>query len=288
MKNLFRACSLLLVFLAGATGAFAQKTLLFKISGNGLTKPSYVFGTLHMVCTETYKLPAPVKAAIEKSDIVYTEVVIATMQEDAMKAMKYMMAPADSTLDKLLNEADYKNVGAFLNDTIGMPIDQLKALKPNAIATIGLQKMAPCAPFSSVDETVIKSFPKKNNKGLETLEYQLQLLMSAPMNTQAKILVETVKDWNKAKAELKGIMDAYVAGNLDLLNKLMKESETSEMLNQAELIDARNKNWVKEMPAIMKANSVFFAVGAGHLPGKMGVLALLKAKGYTVTPVALN
>ena len=112
--------------------------------------------------------------------------------------------------------------------------------------------------------------------------------MSDPIKTQAKILVETVTDWNKGKAELKGMMDAYVAGNLDLLYKLMSESESSEMLNQAELIDARNKNWAKEMPAIMKANSVFFAVGAGHLPGKMGVLALLKAKGYKVTPVALN
>ncbi len=288
MKNLFRAIGVFALLLTSLTGALAQKTLLFKITGNGLTKPSYVFGTLHMVCTETYKLPDPVKKAIVGSDVIYTEVEIATMQTEAMAAMKFMMAAQDSSLDKLLSADEYKKVGAFLNDTLGMPIDQLKALKPNAIATIGLQKMAPCSPFSSVDETLIKNFPKKNNKGLETIAYQMELLMSAPIKTQAKILVETVKDWNKGKAELKKMMDAYVAGNLDLLYKLMSESESSEMLNQAELIDARNKNWAKEMPAIMKANSVFFAVGAGHLPGKNGVLELLKAKGYTVTPIALQ
>ena len=287
MKNLFRVIGVFALLLTSLTGAFAQKTLLFKISGNGLTKPSYVFGTLHMVCSETYKLPEPVKKAIVGSEVIYTEVEIATMQTEAMAAMKFMMAAPDSSLDKLLSADDYQKVGAFVNDTLGMPIEQLKALKPNAIATIGLQKLAPCMPFSSVEETLIKNFPKKTNKGLESIAYQLELLMGAPIVSQARVLVETVNEWNKGKAELKKMMEAYVAGNLDLLYKLMNESETSDMLNMAQLIEGRNNNWAKEMPALMKKQSVFFAVGAGHLPGKMGVLALLKAKGYTVTPVAL-
>lgn len=288
MKNLFRAIGIVLVALFSTTATFAQKTLLFKISGNGLTKPSYVFGTMHMVCTDTYKLPAKVKSAVNKVDVIYSEVEIANMQAAAVGAMKYMIAQPDSSLDKVLTEADFKKVANFVLDTLGMPIDQIKMFKPNAIATIGLQKAAPCAPFSSVEELLIAAYPTKKNKGLETIAFQMQMLMSAPIPEQAQILLETIDKWNLGKAELKQMVDAYSASDLTLLASLMNSSETSDMMNKETMIDGRNKNWVKQMPALMKKQSVFFAVGAGHLSGKVGVLALLKAKGYTVTPVALQ
>lgn len=288
MKNLFRAIGIVLVALFSTTATFAQKTLLFKISGNGLTKPSYVFGTMHMVCTDTYKLPAKVKSAVNKVDVIYSEVEIANMQAAAVGAMKYMIAQPDSSLDKVLSEADFKKVANFVLDTLGMPIDQIKMFKPNAIATIGLQKAAPCTPFSSVEELLIAAYPTKKNKGLETIAFQMQMLMSAPIPEQAQILLETIDKWNLGKAELKQMVDAYSASDLTLLASLMNSSETSDMMNKETMIDGRNKNWVKQMPALMKKQSVFFAVGAGHLSGKVGVLALLKAKGYTVTPVALQ
>jgi uncharacterized protein YbaP (TraB family) len=210
------------------------------------------------------------------------------MQAAAVGAMKYMIAQPDSSLDKVLSEADFKKVANFVLDTLGMPIDQLKMFKPNAIATIGLQKAAPCTPFSSVEELLIAAYPTKKNKGLETIAFQMQMLMSAPIPEQAKILLETIDKWNLGKAELKQMVDTYSTADLTLLASLMNSSETSDMMNKETMIDGRNKNWVKQMPALMKKKSVFFAVGAGHLSGKVGVLALLKDKGYTVTPVAIN
>jgi uncharacterized protein YbaP (TraB family) len=288
MKNLLLAIGIVLLTLVNASVTYGQKTLLFKISGNGLTKPSYVFGTMHMVCTDTYQIPAIVKNAVTKTDVIYTEVEIANMQAAAVGAMKYMIAQPDSALDKVLSEVDFKKVSSFVLDTLGMPIDQLKMFKPNAIATIGLQKAAPCAPFSSVEELLIAAYPAKKNKGLESIAYQMQLLMSAPIPEQAKILLKTIDKWNLGKAEIKQMVDAYTATDLALVASLINSSETSDMMNKETMIDGRNKNWVKKMPALMKKQSVFFAVGAGHLPGKLGVLELLKAKGYTVTPVAIN
>lgn len=288
MKNLFRAIGLVLLTLISASVTYGQKTLLFKISGNGLAKPSYVFGTMHMVCTDTYQIPAEVNNAVTKTDVIYTEVEIATMQAAAIGAMKYMVAKPDSSLDKILTEAEFKKVGSFVLDTLGMPIDQIKMFKPNAIATIGLQKAAPCAPFSSVEELLIAKYAKKTNKGLETIDYQMQILMGAPIPAQAKILLETIEKWNLGKTELKQMIDAYTAADLTLLSTLMNSSETSDMMDMEQMINGRNRNWVKKMPALMKKQSVFFAVGAGHLAGKDGVLALLKAKGYKVTAVALK
>jgi len=58
----------------------AQEGLFYEVTGKGLAKPSYLFGTLHMVCTEKYQLPIPVKAAAEKADVIYTEIELRNIQ----------------------------------------------------------------------------------------------------------------------------------------------------------------------------------------------------------------
>jgi uncharacterized protein YbaP (TraB family) len=262
---------------------------LFKITGNGLRKPSYVFGTLHLVGKRNYELPSKVMTSAKEAAIIYTEVEVNSINIEADQANQNMMSAHDSTLDKILSEHDYKKLGSFLSDTLFnfLPIEELNKFKPNAIH-IGILNFNGCSPLLDVEEILIATYPTKKIIGFETYPSQIQMLMSSPIPEQSKNLIETIDNWNKVRDELWQMRNAYLEGNLDLINKLLLESKTFDVLYNGHIIGNRREVWVSKMPTLMKKQSVFFAVGAGHLPGKNGVLALLKAKGYTVTPIALQ
>jgi len=273
---------LLLVCLLFPYFVKAQEGLFYEVTGKGLTKPSYLFGTLHMVCTEKYQLPRLVKAAAEKADVIYTEIEMRNIQAQAGAMVKYMLAPSDSTIDKVLNKEDYAKVAAWIKDSLGLGVEQAKKFKPFAIVTIGLQSMAPCAPVSAVEQLLLTAFPKKENLGLETIDFQMNLLMNQPIASQSKYLVDSEKQWVNYKLTLKQLMDAYSMADVVQIKKLLAENEESDMLNPEVFITARNNNWLAKMPEIIQKKSCVFAVGAAHLWGEKGLVGQLRKMGYSV------
>ena len=98
-------------------------------------------------------------------------------------------------------------------------------------------------------------------------------------------LVKTVSKFEEGKEMMVKLKKAYLDEDLASLDVLMKDRKEMTQEQEDLLLNNRNKNWVKMMPELMTDNSTFFAVGAGHLLGKEGVITLLQKQGYTVTPV---
>ena len=89
---------------------------------------------------------------------------------------------------------------------------------------------------------------------------------------------------DKQSEELNSMIEAYKNNDLKkLYQAILKNKEFKDYKEL--LLDKRNENWIPKIEEIIKEQSAFIAVGAGHLPSKHGVIDLLKAKGYEVTPV---
>jgi uncharacterized protein len=290
-----------LTFLA-ATGlvisSFAQKTstaldantLLWRISGKNLAKPSYIFGTMHMICADDIELSDSLKEAIKSSDKVYLELDMDDMWQ-MMSAMMHMNMKGDTTLSDLLSPEDYKKVKAYFKEHSSMiPFSLMEKYKPLLVESMIMEQSSACDNMIVIEKLVMDEAKQndKEIKGLETFDYQLGIFDRIPYKMQAQQLVKMVDDAKSGKSddgnEIKILTDAYRKQEINKMDELTKEDPSIGEFTDILLYD-RNANWSKKLQELMQNNSLVVAVGAGHLPGKKGVLNLLREAGYTVEPV---
>ena len=294
----------LAVLLTAAVSVNAQ--LLYKISGNGLEKPSYIIGTHHLANVGFVEKINGVKEALTETEQVYGEVKWDVMTNpDSLKAMQEkMMLPEGQTLKTILTPEQYKRLDAFMTAKLGAGMSnpmveaQMGKLSPMALVTqfqvllFMMNHMGEFDPSSTFDQ-YFQAQAQKNNLpcgGLETLSFQAQVLYgSTPMERQVEQLMCLIDNEQFNVQMLEEMTKAFYAQDLDALKKAMDvklgTSCDSTPEEEAALIDNRNADWLTKMPAIMKQAPTFFAVGAGHLPGEKGVLQLLRNAGYTVEGV---
>lgn len=268
----------------------AENTLLWKISGNGIEKPSYLFGTIHMICEEDAILSANLKKALNECDEVYFEVDMDNLLE-MMGALGKMKMKNDTTLQDLLSKADYEKVKKYFDSKGSMlPFSMLETYKPILAASTLQEGSMPCE-NTAMMEQVIMDEAKENGKkvkGLETMSYQAGVLDSIPYKLQAEQLVAYIDKALKGEeddAELKEMFKAYKSQDLKRLEKLLVETDPGMASFTDILLFHRNQNWVEKLRSLLSKKALVIAVGAGHLPGEKGVISLLRKAGYKVTPV---
>ncbi|MGZ3853894.1 MAG: TraB/GumN family protein [Flavisolibacter sp.] len=272
------------------SSALDVNTLLWKVSGKNLTKPSYIFGTMHMICANDIELSDSLKKAIRNSDNVYLELDMDDMWQ-MMGAMMHMTMKGDTTLSDLLSPEDYKKVKTYFTEHSGMiPFSLMEKYKPLLVESMIIEQSKPCDNMIVIEQLVMEE-AKKNSvdiKGLETFDYQLGLFDKIPYKLQAEQLVKMVDDAKKGSTadddEIKVLTEAYRKQEIDKMDELTKDDPSIGNFTDLLLYD-RNANWSKKLQELMPGNSLVVAVGAGHLPGKKGVLNLLRQAGYTVEPV---
>lgn len=287
----------ILLFIGIALNANAQ--LLWKISGNGQEKPSYILGTHHLVPLSIKDSIAGLPQAIDGTAQVYGEVIMSeAMSPEFMQTMQQsMMIAGDTTLQALFTPEQYETVGKVVKENMMADIAMLAKLKPAAIiqqltVILCMKHLGGFNPQEQLD-TYFQQQAIQNGKkvgGLETLQSQINVLFnSQTLQRQANLLYCLVSDIDKAMDQTKRLNEAYKAQKLDDMLKLMEERDGNScdpLPGEMEaLLDNRNKAWIEKMPAIMKDAPTLFVVGAGHLPGNNGVLNLLKQAGYSVEPM---
>lgn len=273
--------------------------LLWKISGNGLEKPSYIFGTHHLAPLSIKDSIQALPQAIEGTTQVYGEVIMADMMSPQFMQLmqQQMMIAGDTTLQSLFTAEQLEIVSKVVKENMMADLSMLDKLKP-AVITQQLTLLFCMKHFGGINpqeqlDTYFQQQATQSGKkvgGLETPESQLDVLFKTQtLQRQANLLFCLVKDIDKAMSQAKRLNEAYLSQNLDDVLKLMEEREGNScdpLPGEMEsLLDDRNKAWIEKMPAIMKDAPTFFVVGAGHLPGANGVLNLLKQQGYTVEPM---
>ncbi|HEU4472873.1 MAG TPA: TraB/GumN family protein [Flavisolibacter sp.] len=263
-------------------------TLLWRISGNGLSKPSYLFGTMHMICANDIELSDSLRSAIRNSDKVYLELDMDDMFQ-MLGAMTKMSMRDDTTLADLLSLEEYKKVKDHFAEKGGLiPFSMLERYKPMLIGSMIIEQSANCENMIIMENLVMTAAKEydKEVSGLETMDYQLGIFDSIPYKLQAQQLLKMVQGTagGEDDQEMKLLTEAYRNQQLDKMDELTKKEEGIQQFTEL-LLYNRNANWAKKLQALMAKNSLVVAVGAGHLPGEKGVINLLRKAGYKVEPV---
>lgn len=289
-----RFCAVLLSSLLSVS-AFSQKvnpenTLLWKISGNGLKKPSYLFGTIHMLCEDDAVLSDSLKSIIKNVKEVYFEVDLDNMFE-MLGVMSKMKMQGDTTLQDLLSETDYEKVKSYFETKGSMlPFSMIETYKPMLAASTLQQGGLPCEATAMMEQVIMQEakIHDKPIRGLESMGYQASVLDKIPYKLQAEQLVSYIDNANNGNGEdkeLNDMLSAYRQQDLKKLEEMLMKSDPSISNYTDILLYNRNENWVKKLKQLLPEKSILVAVGAGHLPGKRGCITLLRNEGYKVTPV---
>ena len=271
----------------------ANAQLLWKISGRGIEKPSYILGTHHAVpFTYCDSIPGLMKAFEEVEFVIgeFDMVKMGEMTPAQMQNMqKMMMMPADTTLLSLFSKEEKELLDAYLKETIGAQLEMFSAMKPMTIMVTVQNKILmdiipDIASMTGMDkymQTLAVSQGKKVG-GLETMEYQMSLLYGSSFKEQADALLEMAQSSNSKELMIE-LTAAYKSQNLDALWSVFKDQMTRYEYDA--LVSVRNRNWKKQIVELLPVQSSLFVVGSGHLPGEKGMIKLLEKAGYNVKSI---
>lgn len=290
----------LLAFLL-AIQATGQKTvqkesnsLLWQISGNGLPQPSYLFGTIHMLCKDDAVLSDSLRNIIKQSKDIYLEVDMDNIFE-MLGLMSQLKMKNDTTLADLLSKEEYQRVKTFFETKSSMlPFSMLETYKPLLAVSTLAESSVPCESAVAMEQLIMEEAKKnhKNIKGLETMAYQAGIFDSIPYKLQAEQLLSYVdssgSETGSESDEFDELSKAYKAQDLDKLEAFSKKTDIGMANFTDMLLYNRNRNWVAKLKGLLPAKQLLIAVGAGHLPGEQGVINLLRKAGYTLKPVKNN
>jgi len=194
------------------------------------------------------------------------------------------------TLKDLLSDEDYKVVDEHFKK-IGMPLFLLERIKPMFLSVFAsgdmdMNSMA-SGDMVSYEMEIMKIAQEADKKidGLETAEYQMSMFDSIPYQAQADMLVESIKSTESGSDQFDDMVKLYKNQDLQGMSQMLSSDEEGIGEYEDILLAGRNKNWIPIMGEMMESQPTFFAVGAGHLGGEVGVVALLRKEGYKVTPI---
>ena len=275
----------LLISILSAQAQDKTNALLWKISGNHTSKPSYIFGTMHLICSSDFILSDSLKTAFRKSEQVVMEL---DMDDPTMMAsmQEVMFMKNGKNLKNLLNEPDYKTVNQYFKDSVGMGLELFSTIKPAMLISILYPKLFGCEPQSyEMSFMQMAKTQQKEILGLEGFREQAAIFDSIPYKLQAQQVVEMIKNIPKTRAELRKGVEFYKKQDLAGLMRWSEADEFGFKEYEKILLKDRNKNWISKIDSFSKQKSTFFAVGAAHLGGENGVIRLLQKQGFKVEPV---
>ncbi len=263
-----------------------EKTLLWEVSGKGITKPSFLFGTIHLMCTDELKMPKIVEEKFNTAGKLFLE--IDMDDPNMMKDMMLGMQMKDSsTLENLMGNK-YDSVSLIFQNKTGMPLRMLNTAKPFLLMSMLYPSILQCKPVSW--ESVFQKMAKEKGieiQGLEKLQDQMNIFDKIPYKVQSDMFVKMLLNFDSSKKEFDTMLEVYKNKDINELNILTnKEEDFGEYTNI--LLDDRNHNWIPVIGERAKKMPTFFAFGAGHLGGEKGVINLLRKAGFTVKPVFYN
>ncbi len=276
---------LLIPSLYGSEKNHNPNNLLWRISGNGLEAPSYLFGTIHVICADDFVAFEALEEKMGQTEKLMLELNL--QDPNLVMGMQMGMVMDDNkTIADLLSEEDFAVVEAFFTDSLNMPLSAVKRVQPFFLVTMMYPHMLGCQP-QSYEGYLMELAAKKEIPldGLETLQDQLDVFKKLTYEEQAEILMESLTDYEKSREEFRQLLDLYLNMDLAGMEQLTHESLGKWEEFERSILLERNQRWIPRMEKLMKEKPVFFAVGAAHLPGENGVLQLLKDKGYTLEPL---
>lgn len=273
--------------LASYVSAFTQQTssLLWKVSGKNLSEPSYIYGTIHLMCPADIVVSDTLKSAFNSTKKLYLEI---NMDDPSVliKAMQYMKMPGDTTLQMLLPKTTYDSVAAGFKRLSPLPFSMISYIRPMLAMSLVYPSLLGCEGAEAWEQKFMQ-MAKANKEpvdGLEPVEAQINIFKTIPLKEQADMLASSLLNTDSLQKSFDDLLKAYRSKDLDKLYTLLNK-DLDEEKYQDVMLNNRNHNWIAVIEKAMQEQPSFIAVGAGHLAGEDGVLNLLKKEGYKVDAV---
>jgi uncharacterized protein len=273
-----------------------EKSVVWKITGNGLKAPSYLYGTIHMIPKNQFAMPDAIREALDNSKRVTFEIDMKEMTNllTQMSLMTKAFMAGGKTIKDLLSPDDYSFVKGKMAEK-GIPSGMMERMKPLFLSTLFSSdedggSMGEGA-ITSVEMELYKSTKRRRleTAGLETTSYQMSLFDSIPYEAQAKMLVDGLRatevDSTSGENQLDQLLKLYHAQDINAMQSMIADEGEGMAAYEEILLKKRNRNWIAPMSRMMREKPTIFAVGAGHLGGTSGVVALLRKEGFRVEAV---
>lgn len=283
-----RAAAIVIAVTMSVLGAAAQ--VLWRVTADGPAgagHTSYVLGTMHTAGTEVIDSLAGLDGALECATVVYGEVDASDMKLSPA-AMACAIAPSDSTLQRLLSPAALDSVCRYVS-TFGVDgartLEALGKMKPAMLDAFLEVRRAGASTDMAMDIALQHRATAmgKDVRALETAEQQVRMLMGTPVAEQLEALMESVRAPEAAQAASDSLVAAYRCQDLEAIGRLLARGMREAYAER--MVYARNRAWAAVLVPEMRCRSVLVAVGAGHLVGLEGLLAMLRSAGFDVSPV---
>lgn len=276
------------------------KGIFWKIEKAGLP-PSYLLGTMHVTDPRVLAMPAGAEEAYQSSKtvIVESDEIVDERKAGAAILMQpqLTMFTDGKTIKDYLDPAEQEKLAVELKER-GIPLPLVSKMKPWMIASFvslpACELSRKAAGASFLDKKLAENALKegKTLKGLETLVEQLQAMDALPVQFHLDALIETLDLGDTVQDVMETTTELYLSGDTGMVMPLMKAvsaqkssgDETAYADFEQRIVTDRNKIMATRARASLDQGAVFMAVGALHLPGKEGVVELLRNDGFTVTP----
>ena len=271
--------------LAQNTNGNLDQSLLWKISGKNLKEPSYLFGTVHAICIEDMVFTEGMLDAIKNSQQLALEIDI-TDKDLPLKMEKGMLMKGNKRLQDLLPPGDYKILSSYFFDSVGIDLAGFQQMKPIFLSSFIYSKLLGCIPQSY--ESHLSSMAQQQQMevlGIETVEEQIQVFEHISYKEQAEMLLQTIVEYPELADAYWNMIVSYKNQDLNSLYHIINDIKLGMKEYEQVMVIDRNQRWIPRIEQMATTKPTFFAVGAAHLPGEKGVIALLKRRGYKVEPV---
>lgn len=262
-----------------------KNSLLWMISGKDLSRPSYVFGTFHMMCKSDFAITDPLKEKLNATEQFYGEL---DMDDPGLQmSMMSKMRLKDKTLKDLMSESDYTTLSENFQRVTGMQLQLFNQFMPFMSLSLLTLNSIECSDKIQPEGEFVKLAQQQKLPilGLETIDDQIEAINSQPLDSQLHSLKKMVLAYDSVKQSMNKMIAVYKENNVDKLYDFIRANSNGDDRFETEMLAKRNKRWIPIIEKAMHEKPSFFAVGAGHLGGNEGVLELLRKQGYTLTPV---
>jgi uncharacterized protein YbaP (TraB family) len=292
----FRHTLSALLVLAGIFGhatPAAARDFLWKVTGK--TGTVYLVGSVHMLTQDFYPLSKTLEDSFKESDLLVEETDLAELlaPQAQLLMLSRGMLPSGQSLDQVIAPETFAAVSRRAA-ALGFPIEPLKRFKPWSLALMLTQMEWQKAGFDGelgLDRHFYDRarLDDKRVQGLETAEFQIAQLDGIPMNLQERMLAEAVDDVDSEMANISTLAKAWKTGDAATVERIVLEDMKKEPAIYERLLVARNRNWLPQLEALFdRPGRTFVVVGAAHLIGPDGLIAMLRARGYQLEQMRVS
>lgn len=284
MRFLLALPFVLVHFLASGQG----NALLWKITGNGITKPSYLYGTMHLMPEAKFFITPVMQNALKDCEALVLETEADIPMAKQLELAQKMLIPEGKSIADLMSADDYARLKKVMVDTLGIKeakfTKQYGRIKPVFVSGLLLNDLLGKVKMYEQELTALAKKAKMKIGGLETIDEQMAVIETYPLNDQVADLARSngsmMADYNK-------LVDAYTAQDLAAMKQLSDADPAMGAIEQKFLLE-RNRKWIPKVSQLVKESPSFIAVGALHLVGDEGLVLALRNAGFTVEPVEIR